>query len=56
MRREQIHDYFTQLKTIVASMANSANTAAVARDFAIGFDVSSEPDTADLQSIQDYYR
>ena len=56
MRREQIHDYFTQLKTIVASMANNANTAAAVRDFANGFDVSAEPDAADLQSIQDYYR
>lgn len=56
MRREQIHDYFTQLKTIVASMANNANTAAAVRDFANGFDLSAEPDAADLQSIQDYYR
>ena len=56
MRREQINDYFTQLKTIVASMANSANTAAAVRDFSNGFDPSAEPDAADLQSIQSYYQ
>ena len=56
MRREQIGDYFTQLKTIVASMANSGNTAAAVRDFSNGFDPSAEPDAADLQSIQSYYQ
>lgn len=55
MRREQIQDYFSQLKSIVASLATGANTATAMRDFSNGFDLFAVPDDVDLQSIKNYY-
>lgn len=55
MRREQIQEYFSQQKSIIASLATEVNTATAMRDFSNSFDVSATPDDADLQSIKGYY-
>ena len=56
VRKNQIIDYFEQLKTIVSSIADSANTATAMRDFSNGFDIYAEPDEVDGQAIKQFYQ
>ncbi|GAA4495688.1 methyl-accepting chemotaxis protein [Pseudaeromonas paramecii] len=56
VRREQIHDYFQQLQTIVTSLADSPNTALAMRDLANGFEADAQPDAQEQAALKVFYQ